>query len=137
MLDEIGRKVLCLVALLCLSVRSVTFPVLGVAGLQRPRQSLAASHSGRSLVNPPARCLHLLLCKTPKAEDAATAGYRGESQADYHTYRFVGDGGRGGDGDDDRPTVTENIYVLITCWLNSVDVCYEASKIHKPNTNTN
>jgi len=62
------------------SVRSVTLRPFGVAGLQRPGQSPAASHSGRSLVNPPARCLHLLLCKTPTAEDAATAGYRGESQ---------------------------------------------------------
>jgi hypothetical protein len=86
MFDEIGRNVLWLVALFCPSIRSVTLRALGVAGLQWPGQSLAASHSGRSLVNPPASCLHLLLCKTPTAEDAATAGYRGELQTVYYTY---------------------------------------------------
>jgi len=130
-LDEIGRNALWLVALLCPSVRSITLCALDVAGLQRPRQSFVASHSGRSLVNPPARCLHLLLCKTPTAEDAAAADYRGESQTDYHTYKFVDDGG---DGDDDRPAIIENIYFLLKCWLNSAGVGYETSKRHKPNT---
>jgi len=133
-LDEIGRNVLWMVALLCPSVRSITLCALDVAGLQRPRQSVAASHSGRSIVNPPARCLHLLLCKTPTAEDAATTGYRGESQTDCHTYNFVDDGG--GDGDDNRPTIIENIYFLLTCALNSAGVVCDTSKIHKPNTNT-
>lgn len=84
--DEIGRNVLWLVALLCPSMRSVTLRTFCVTGLQWPGQSLAASHPGRSLANPPARYLHLLLCKTPTAEDAATAGYRGESQTVYYTY---------------------------------------------------
>ena len=115
MLDEIGRNILWLFALLCPSVRTITLCAIGVAGLQRPWQSPAASHSGRSLVNPSARYLHLLLCKTPTAEDAATAGYRGESQTDYHTYKFVyddGGGSGGGDGDGDRPTIIENIYFI-------------------------
>jgi hypothetical protein len=54
--------------------------------------------------------LHLLLCKTPTAEDAATAGYRGESQTVYHTYLFDYDGD--GDGDDGRPTIIEYSYFL-------------------------
>jgi hypothetical protein len=52
--------------------------------------------------------LHLLLCKAPTAEGAATTGYRGESQTVYYTYWFDDDG----DGDDYRPTIIGNSYFL-------------------------
>jgi hypothetical protein len=36
-----------------------------------------------------------------------------------------------GDDNDDRPKIIPQFYYLLTCWINSADVSYVTSKIHK------